>query len=64
MTRWITERPKTAGWYWFRWNKSSIPQVVEAATFQGHSDLWVRQLGFWVRSIKDGEFQGPLEPEA
>lgn len=28
MTRWTTERPTKAGWYWFRSSVSHTPEVV------------------------------------
>lgn len=39
MTRWTTERPKKAGWYWFRntaWPDESEPRIIYVRDYAGH----------------------------
>lgn len=68
MTRWTTERPTRAGWYWWRNLPEHDPAVVRIFTRNGFMRVdWGSKdadyLSPWTRDV-GGEWQGPLEPEA
>ena len=66
--RWSREKPKEAGWYWYRDSADDdSPEVyqVYAAIFSDEKRLYVREScgegGIWIAYF-DGEWQGPIVP--
>lgn len=64
MTRWTTERPTRAGWYWWRdahtsWVfKIELHPDLDVLCYREAHDLYP------IGDILGGEWQGPIEPEA
>lgn len=48
---WMTEKPTTPGWYWYRQDKGSVPVIMMVHPH--------RPENFWLTF--PGEWAGPLE---
>ena len=74
MTRWTTERPKKAGWYWVQWPDDPClgPEIVEVTQPHGPDTDYLEisleisdvPMDEYLAEFPSVEFQGPLEPEA
>ena len=58
--RWSKERPKEAGWYWYR--NDSEPCILNIDWSELAERLYVNCDGDDVLENYDGEWQGPITP--
>lgn len=58
--RWTSDLPTQDGIYWYKFNKNSIPEVMEL------NGAWVFDMqsesSTHIDSFKSGEWYGPIEP--